>query len=574
MINWQEVFGGDGLEWQDGHTLPRPLAIRELDEFKHFLDAVHIRHCLVRPYQEEKDYPVVEGRELLPSFESDIVEHKNLPGFSLVAFGRQLDYFSEIFQYDKLHPLNEHAYSSSCPLENNIQSQNLSTLLARLPRAMREDFRAATKSMDVSALESYPAILPYLLEMDRAQVFSLDLEKAFHLAGVYASFPSDIDSELKRFGLRIGKFTNGDSASYERNRQFVYQYLMELYGFPIVSERRTSSALFARRLHRMGEKFLLRVLGQTDRTLTTYIADGSHTRFPKIEKIALVRVEPDQEEALAAIDQAGYFLDRQKRVVIMRVTYRQHRYNSANLRQDRALSVASQEILHPVSGKALCGLNIIRDASNMFLRLNDIVRGEYAGKIVYKRTELIENTDTDEKRLKFLYSWLTKHQRRMITYTDEYFGRVDQVIDDYLRSPQKKAIFESMRALHKEVCERMSYIRQARKVRALEDIATRFKSGPRISYRRMVADAVAITVNLQFEIVNFFPDLVRSYIKCLETILQDRYLVRTYIEKQDKHLTRAGEEIRRNYGRLVSLLDQIKSVARVHTVNNAEASVA
>ena len=88
-----------------------------------------------------------------------------------------------------------------------------------------------------------------------------DADKFFHLAGVFASFPSDIDSELKRFGIRIGKFVYGDSDMYERNRMFVYQYLMELYGFPIVSERRTSSALFARKLHKMGERFLLRVIG-------------------------------------------------------------------------------------------------------------------------------------------------------------------------------------------------------------------------------------------------------------------------------------------------------------------------
>ncbi len=380
---------------------------------------------------------------------------------------------------------------------------------------------------------------------------------------------------MKRFGLRIGKFVNGDSTTYERNRLFVYQYLMELYGFPIVSERRTSSALFARKLHKMGEKFLLRVLGQTDRTLTTYISDGSHSRYPKVEKIALVRVDGDQKEALEMIGREGYFLDRQKRVIIMRITYRQHRFDPGNLRQDRALSVASQEILHPLTGESLGGLNIIRDASNMFLRLNDIVRGEYAGRIVYKRTELVENTDTDEKRLKFLYSWLTKHQRRMITYTDDYFSNVDKVVEGYLQSPKKSAVFETLRDLHQEVCERLSYIRQARKVRALEELSSRLLPGIRTSYRQMTVEAVEITSNLQFELVDFFPDLVQSIIKCIETILQDRYLVRTYIDTPDKKLTRQGQEIRRNYGRLVSMLDQIRSVARVHeATKKAEASVA
>ena len=45
--------------------------------------------------------------------------------------------------------------------------------------------------------------MPYLLNMDRAQVLAWDADKFFHLAGVFASFPSDIDSELKRFGIRV-----------------------------------------------------------------------------------------------------------------------------------------------------------------------------------------------------------------------------------------------------------------------------------------------------------------------------------------------------------------------------------
>ncbi len=575
MVDWQDVFSKDGLSWQDGPNLANPPALRDLEELRRFLDAVHIRYCLAKPYQEDPSYPVVEGRELLPSFESDIVEYRNLPGFSLVAFARPLDYFSEIFQFDKLHSHKGEMGEDFCLLRDHVFASNINTLASRLPRAARPKFSQEFAATDVSGLAAYPALLPYLLQMDRAQVLSWDNEHNFHLSGVFASFPSDIDSELKRFGLRIGKFVNGDSTTYERNRLFVYQSLMELYGFPIVSERRTSSALFARKLHKMGEKFLLRVLGQTDRTLTTYISDGSHSRYPKVEKIALVRVDGDQKEALEMIGREGYFLDRQKRVIIMRITYRQHRFDPGNLRQDRALSVASQEILHPLTGESLGGLNIIRDASNMFLRLNDIVRGEYAGRIVYKRTELVENTDTDEKRLKFLYSWLTKHQRRMITYTDDYFSNVDKVVEGYLQSPKKSAVFETLRDLHQEVCERLSYIRQARKVRALEELSSRLLPGIRTSYRQMTVEAVEITSNLQFELVDFFPDLVQSIIKCIETILQDRYLVRTYIDTPDKKLTRQGQEIRRNYGRLVSMLDQIRSVARVHeATKKAEASVA
>ena len=54
MIRWQDVFSKDGHPWRDACALSDPLAVRDLAALKRFLDAVHIRHCLVRPYQEVK----------------------------------------------------------------------------------------------------------------------------------------------------------------------------------------------------------------------------------------------------------------------------------------------------------------------------------------------------------------------------------------------------------------------------------------------------------------------------------------------------------------------------------------
>ena len=105
--------------------------------------------------------------------------------------------------------------------------------------------------------------------MDRAHVMARDEAGDFRLLGVYGSFPSDLDTELKALGRRLGKFKKLDSATYEREREFVYQFLMELYGFPIASERRTSGALFARRLSRLKEQYLIKVLGASDRTITS-----------------------------------------------------------------------------------------------------------------------------------------------------------------------------------------------------------------------------------------------------------------------------------------------------------------
>lgn len=559
MIAWQDIFSQAPAQksiQQEGSV-----SLHDLGQLKDFLDAVHIRHCLVKPFQELAAYPLVEGRELLPSFETDMYEYKELPGFSLLALGRKLDYFSEIFQFDKLHPVMSH-YGNACPLENQVHAQNLGILTSRLPKSFQEKLHESLDGQDVTLMDNYALLLPYLLEMDRAQVLALDEDQLFHLAGIFASFPSDMDSELKRFGMRIGKFVYGDNEMYERNRLFVYQYLMELYGFPIVSERRTSSALFARKLHKMGENFLLRVLGQSDRALTTYLSAGENRHYPLVEKIALVKVDDRQDQVLATLAHKNFFLDADRHVVILRVRYRQHRYDPANVRQDRALSVLRQDVLHPLTGKALDGLNIIQDNSNMFLRLNDIIRGEYTGRIFYKRSEIVENTDTDEKRLKFLHSWLAKHQRRMIGYNDEFYNNVIKVINGYLHSPQKTAMFDSLRELYQEVTGLLSYISQARRVRVLHDISTRSYKGHKIGYREMCRETVTQLNELQFDIVNFFPDLVDAIIKSVQIIIQDSYLQRKYINVPENSLSASGLEIRKNYGRIIALLDAIKAVRK------------
>ena len=85
MIKWQEVFSKDGLPWQDADRLSASLAVSDLKDLKRLLDAVHIRLCLVKPYQENKNYPLVEARELLPSFDNDMFEYKELPGFAMCS---------------------------------------------------------------------------------------------------------------------------------------------------------------------------------------------------------------------------------------------------------------------------------------------------------------------------------------------------------------------------------------------------------------------------------------------------------------------------------------------------------
>lgn len=562
MIRWQDVLSQNGMPWEtDGYGVAGDYdGITSLAALKEFLDAVHIRTCLVRPYQTVGNYPLVEARELLPSFDNSMFEHKSLPGFSMVAFDRKLDYFRERFQYDILHATEPD--EDVCLLEKQVLAQNMQTFLSRLPHMHKDVFRQQFAKADLTDIRNYPQLTPYLVNMDRAHVISRNPAGDFSISGIFASFTNDIDSVLKRFGLRIGKFAAGSSEMYARNRLFVYQFLMELYGFPIVSERRTSAAMFARRLTRAGERFMIRVLGQTDRTITTYTSREGRHEFPLVEKIALVGVEPDQEEAIKAIDSEGYFLDREHRVVILRVRYTQHRYDPGNIRQDRALSVVSQEIVHPLTGRVLKGINIIRDATNMYLRLNDIVRGEYTGQVVYKRNDIILSTESDENRLKVLYYWLTKNQRRMIDYSDDFFQKVYRVLAGYLFSPERDEVFSGLRELHLEVCARLGYIQQARRVRTLEELRQRMYKGERVSYRRMMQLSLEIATDLKFEVVNFFPEIVENVIACLEHITSDKYIISRYMQHPERSQSRAAVEIRRNYGALVSATDAFRKVLR------------
>ncbi len=562
-IDWKQLFTQACPAWKDAWFLEEPLRLPTLAHLKQFLDLTHIKYGLVKPYCELGDYPLVETRELLPSFESDLWEHKKLPGFSMVALARPLHYFSEVFQFDLLHPISK---TMRADLAQTQMARNLSTLLSRLPRGLHEHLRYQFQKEDITELDMYPSLAPFLLNMDRAQVMGMHgphpQDMNFYLAGVYASLPSDLDTEVKRYGLRIGKFHLDDHDSYEHNRNFVTQHLMELYGYPVASERRTSAALFARRLHKMGEKFLVRTLGQSDRTLTTLWNDGGNRQYPLVEKIALVPLEDDLDGFLDQLASDGFFVDEKKRVVILRVRYQQHKYSPDNVRQERALSVEHQELIHPLTGKVLAGVSVIRDTTNMFLRLNDIVRGEHTGRIIYKRNELVENTDTEEKRLKFLYAWLSKHQRRIIGYSDEFFANIDKVLDSYLLAPEHYELFVGMNELYQEVLSRYSYIQQARKVRMLEDLHERNIKGVRIPYGQMLSEAVALLHSLKFEIVSYFDSLVATVIAIGESMLNDRYLIRSYIEKPDEALSKNGLEIKRNYGKLVALIDDFKSIRK------------
>jgi hypothetical protein len=500
------------------HGLPlngyrgEPAAIDDRNLLKDFLEYVHIRQGLLAPYNAS--YPLVEPRELLPSFEKNFSEYKDLPSFSMVAFNRDLSYQEEIFQFDLLHP----------PAEKSRRSvrENLDKIVPHLDRDLRPDFKLDFSSRDITELAHYEGLLKFVFHMDRAHVIARDEEGYFRLLGVYGSFPSDLDTELKALGRKLGKFKKLDSATYELEREFVYQFLMELYGFPIASERRTSGALFARRLSRLKEQYLIKVLGSSDRTITS-LCGFEQKRYPLVEKVALISLSPGLAKAHPHLRDGGFFVDRKRRVVILKVTYQQHKYNRFNVLEDRALSIVRQEIIHPHHGGRETSLNILKDTQRTLKELTDIVRGEHSGTITYQGSELLSSTKTHEDRLKFLSAWLAKNQRRLGAYGQETFETSKKLLNSYLNQRDHREVFAKHRELHREVVRRLAYLTQVQQLQPLEKLAQPGKRQRGLGPSRRLGLALAFLEENQDQLPYFYPDLFDKCCHLFNQLLQYPY---------------------------------------------------
>jgi len=490
---------------------------------KEFLEYTHIKKGLLEAYNA--DYPLIDARELLPSFEINFAEYNFLPSFSMIAFNRPLEYQQEVFQFDLLHSLNEAAGEKSAhkprrfPAKEKVLKENAEKFLPHLSRELRGDFKAEFLQKDITDLAFYEDLLSFLFHMDRAHVIARDAGQEFRLLGCYASFPSDLDSELKSFGRRIGKFKVDDNSLYEKNRSFVYQFLMELYGFPISAERRTSSALFARKLSRLKEPYLIKVLGSSDRVITS-LNGFEQQRFPVVEKTALVQVPADMQDMRRQLSDKGFYVDPVRRVVIVRVTYLQHKYNRHNVQEDRALSVLRQEIIHPSHGER-ASFNLIKDTRSFLVTLNDIIRGEYVGGISYRQEGLITCGKSHDDRLKFLYAWLNKNQRRITGYSKEFFEDFKKIINNYILNPEYKAFFRKYPDLHREVLAKIAYIQQSHHVQQLEKLALRRPPfNRRLTQERFLALLLEFIEDYYDEILHYYDELFDKYNQILLTTTQ------------------------------------------------------
>ncbi|MFA4904013.1 MAG: hypothetical protein WC600_14865 [Desulfobaccales bacterium] len=521
MVNPRKFFGEVKL---DGLPLAafqqEPIAIRDRTLLKDFLEYTHIREGLLAPYHAT--YPLIEPRELLPSFEKNFSEYKHLPSFSMVAFNRPLSYQEEIFQFDLLHTPEEGKRRSA--------REDLDKIAPHLDRDFRPVFRQLLGSRDITDLANYEELLRFLFHMDRAHVIARDDAGDFRLMGVYASFPSDLDTELKALGRTLGKFKKLDNLIYEREREFVYQFLMELYGFPIASERRTSAALFARRLSHLKQQYLIKVLGASDRTITS-LSGFEQKRYPLVEKVALIALSPTLAEAQPHLKEGGFYVDPKRRVVILKVTYQQHKYNRFNILEDRAMSILRQEIIHPFHGGRDFNLNILKDTKRTLKELTDIVRGEHIGSITYRRSDLLTSTKTHEERLKFLSAWLNKNQRRLGAYGKETFEDVKKLLNSYLSQRDHREAFSKHRELHREVVHHLAYLSQVQQLQPLEKLAQPGKLQKGMGPNRRLTQAVAFLEENQHDLPYFYPDLFNKACHLFSQILSYPYFKKLLAEE-------------------------------------------
>lgn len=500
-----------------------PPRAANLDYVVRVLDFVHIEAGLLSPYS--RSYPLVEPRELIPSFLAPYIEYKELPAFSMLILGRNMSYQDEGFQFDMLLP-------EGSPPDPGIAATNRQTLRERMPRDQLGALEAVLGRKAPTAFARYTLLLPYLMKMDRGHIIAPGPNGRYLLAGVYASFPSDLDGELKRFGYTIGKFLRGDNDIYAQNRQFVYRFLMEQHGFAISGERHTSAALFASRLMRQKEDFAVKVMGHSDRTITTLTSLDAEGRLPRVEKVALVHAGGCSKEGARKLDDGGFLLDKKRRVVILRVHYQQHAYHPSNVLEDRALSVLRQEVIHPHTGQTM-ELDILGLGRHRLLQLNDIVRGEHLGTISYGGQELLTSTADMDDRLKFITAWIKKHRPILADYSADTFGRVSGIVSSFLDDPEMQEVFQRTPELYNELKSSLAELRLAHRLRLLEKLVANMAdaSGSRLQHVHVLTILVHALDQEGKDLAQNQPWAMGKLLSICLTQLGKPYLHRRYLSK-------------------------------------------
>jgi hypothetical protein len=140
--------------------------------------------------------------------------------------------------------------------------------------------------------------------------------------------------------------------------------------------------------------------------------------------------------------------------------------------------------------------------------LNDIIRGEYVGRISYRQEGLIASTKNHDDRLKFLYAWLTKNQRRFTSYSKEFFEEMKKILNNYILNPEYRAYFRKYSEHHREVLAKIAYLQQSHHVQQLEKLVLRRPPyNRRLTQERFLALALEFIEDNYDEILHYYDDL-------------------------------------------------------------------
>ncbi len=187
------------------------------------------------------------------------------------------------------------------------------------------------------------------------------------------------------------------------------------------------------------------------------------------------------------------------------------------------------------------------------MTLNDIIRGEYVGGISYRQEGLITSIKNHDERLKFLYAWLTKNQRRFTSYSKEFFDELKKILNNYILNPEYRSYFRKYPELHREVLSKIAYLQQSHHVQQLERLALRRPPfNHRLTQERLLALVLEFIEDNHDEIIHYYDDLFDKCANIITLITSQPYL---------KNVGQCVEEPQHPYKRtLWMMLNRLRSL--------------
>ena len=305
---------------------------------------------------------------------------------------------------------------------------------------------------------------------------------------------------------------------------------------------------------------MVKVLGHSDRAITTLGSLGAKGGLPRVEKAALVSTGNCTKPGHRRLREGGYYVDPRRRVVLLRAQYIQHAYHPANVLEDRAMSLSGQEIIHPITGQALGGMDVLGMSQDRVLVLQDIVRGEYEGTIIYHGREQLTTTVDTADRLKFLIAWLNKHHNILAEYSSDHFERCLKVIYSYLEDPDGKAQRERHPELAREARQALRDLKWAHRLRLLEKLVKNRADafGRQFKHVQILIILTHVLGQEGEDLAERHPRQMDKLLTICEGYLKNPYLRRRYLSSEPSNTVE--REVVGHYKLLANLVRRFREV--------------